>query len=680
MSTLEELSARQTIIEAAIANLTARVDALAPATAPGAPAVSSVLADDETTTTAVVSGIVEPKGLPFTWQFEYGITSSYGSLAPPTPATAGAAEQPVSIPLTGLTPGTLYHLRLKATNAAGTTFSADTTFTTAAAPVAPTIVLDHSFENTVIGTGNDQVQYTGASWTLCAGGGCVASSSGSYHYGFTAGQTMALRFNGARLVLWAPSDTSGAPAAPVTVDGQDAGTINFSTTGTPVNGERWDSGVLGTTNEDHVVVVTIPGVGNRVVLFDKADIYEITAGGSTVSAPLASTNAATSITSGSATVSGLVTPNGAETDWRFEYGTTLSYGSLAPVPDGSVPSGGAAQVAATLTGLSNNTTYNFRLHAENSAGTANSSNRTFMTGTAAVTPLGRITRQGTQLRLNGKQYKFAGMNADQLVGCGLAGSQPNAQQANRYFAELNPRSMTRIWVMPNMSLGQYDLVFNAAKANGQYLCVTLFNGLSDCTAYAVGYGTPLPSNQASWIDQVVNRHKNEPTVAMYECANEASEGNGNIGNWYQAVAQRVKSIDPQALVGTGGGNNSNNAGAIANFASGSAIDLISYHDYYTPAGALGPRAGVFSQAATQANKPWYMGERGFCCNGGDTGNLATNGQRLTAEYGLYLNVPTCAGYLYWDFKLVQPAPSTANFGNGLWDAARNYNNSAYNGS
>lgn len=608
--------------------------------------------------------------------------ATYGSVGPDV--SASAAEQSVSAVLSGLTPGATYHYRARATNLAGTTHSADATFVASSAPSAPTVELDHSFENTATGTGNDQVQYTGASWTLCSGGGCVSSSGGSYHYGYTAGQSYTLRFNGARLVIWAPNDTSGAAAAAVEVDGQAAGTANFyeAVSTNRVNGVRFDTGVLGDTNQDHTVKITIPPTGNKVTLFDKADVYRVTAGGGTVTAPTVTSAAATGVTGGTATVSGTVTPNGATTAWRFEYGTTTGYGSLSPSPDGSTPAGAADTVSATLTGLSPSTLHHFRLHASNSAGSANTADRTFTTTSTVVTP-GRITRSGTQLMLGGRQYKFAGMNADQFVGCGNAGSQPSVTQANQYFAELNPRSITRVWVMPGMSLSNFDRIFDAAKANGQYLCVCLLNGLNQCTSFVASYGTPLASNVASWIDQVVPRHVGEPTIAMYECANEASEGNGNIGNWYEAVAARIKSIDAQVLVGTGGGNNSNNAQAIANFSAGPHVDLISYHDYYSPAGSLGPRAGIFNSAASIAGKPWYIGERGFCCGGGNTGSLATNGQRLTAEYGLYLagagSVSNCAGYLYWDFKLVQPENTTANFGNALWDAARSYDNSAWNG-
>ncbi len=298
-------------------------------------------------------------------------------------------------------------------------------------------------------------------------------------------------------------------------------------------------------------------------------------------------------------------------------------------------------------------------------------------------PGGRITRQGTRLMLNGKRYKAAGMNWDQAIGCGLAGSQPSDAQADRYFAELNPQSMTRIWAligMPGFRWETYDRVVKAAERHGQYLCVTLLNGLKDCTSRQATYQTPVAADIAAHVRAVVTRHAGNPTVAMFEPANEANEGSGNpnIGPWYQAMAALIKSHDPAVLVGTGGGNNSSDPARIAAFSAGKDIDLISYHDYYAPAGNPGPRTGVFNEAARRAGKPWYMGERGFCCGnpatggGGDTRNDAENGRRLVKEYDAYLKEDLCAMYLYWDFKLVQPETSTARPGSALWKAACDY--------
>lgn len=300
---------------------------------------------------------------------------------------------------------------------------------------------------------------------------------------------------------------------------------------------------------------------------------------------------------------------------------------------------------------------------------------------------GRIARQGTALTLDGKRYRAAGMNWDQAVGCGLSGSQPSPSQAERYFAESNPQSMTRVWVMPGMpnfgsgadygtyNWRRYDMLVEAAAKYGQYLCVTLLNGLADCTSRRATYDTPngqVAPDVAAWVAAVVSRHAGNPAVAVVEPVNEGAEGHANFGAWCQAMARLIKSHDPDVLVGTGGGNNSSDPVKIAAFSSGPDIDLISYHDYYKRWESPAPRAAVFDRAAELAGKPWYFGEVGACSGGWDGGSLTENGRRLTTVYGIHLAMENCAMVLYWDFKIPQPENTTARFDSPLWRAACDY--------
>ncbi len=83
-------------------------------------------------TEAVVSGKVNPNGLSTTYQYEYGTSTSYGSVAPAKPASAGAGTSPVEASelITGLKSATTYHFRLTATSSGGTATGSDKTFTT----------------------------------------------------------------------------------------------------------------------------------------------------------------------------------------------------------------------------------------------------------------------------------------------------------------------------------------------------------------------------------------------------------------------------------------------------------------------------------------------------------------------------------------------------------------------
>jgi hypothetical protein len=88
--------------------------------------------------------------------------------------------------------------------------------------------------------------------------------------------------------------------------------------------------------------------------------------------PIVATRSVSGVGTGSATVSGTVNPNGTTTTYHFDYGTSSNYGSQTPAPpDPSAGSGTTAQTeSTTLTGLSPNTLYHYRIQATNSLGTS----------------------------------------------------------------------------------------------------------------------------------------------------------------------------------------------------------------------------------------------------------------------------------------------------------------------
>jgi hypothetical protein len=78
---------------------------------------------------AVLNGTVDPNGQPTTYYFQYGTTTGYGLQSSPASAGRGSGTVAVHAAITGLTPGTTYHYRLVAQNAAGTSAGADQTVT-----------------------------------------------------------------------------------------------------------------------------------------------------------------------------------------------------------------------------------------------------------------------------------------------------------------------------------------------------------------------------------------------------------------------------------------------------------------------------------------------------------------------------------------------------------------------
>ena len=102
-------------------------------------------------------------------------------------------------------------------------------------------------------------------------------------------------------------------------------------------------------------------------------------------APTTGTGSASSVTGSAATLNGTVNPNGSETSYRFEYGTSNSYGSTTsttPVGSDSSVHSFSVPVSSLLAG----TTYHFRIVATNPYGTRAGADNIFKTGAGSPPP------------------------------------------------------------------------------------------------------------------------------------------------------------------------------------------------------------------------------------------------------------------------------------------------------
>ncbi|HEX7914917.1 hypothetical protein, partial [Rudaea sp.] len=104
------------------------------------PTVSTSAASNITATGATLNGSGNANGYTTTVTWEYGTTTNYGQTAPGVPSPlSGSSSTAVTANLSGLTCATTYHFRLDGSNAGGNVNTADNTFTTSACPAgAPT--------------------------------------------------------------------------------------------------------------------------------------------------------------------------------------------------------------------------------------------------------------------------------------------------------------------------------------------------------------------------------------------------------------------------------------------------------------------------------------------------------------------------------------------------------------
>lgn len=182
-----------------------------------------------------------------------------------------------------------------------------------------------------------------------------------------------------------------------------------------------------------------------------------------VTVPTIADEAESAIDQMNATIGANITTNGGETDVFVEYGLTNKYGSIVEAEESPLNDGENAQAITTLlTGLTEGTTYHYRLKAVNAKGTTIGTDQTFATLDAlaptiaseaedeitqleadieaAVTPNGAattVTLQYGKTNTYGTNVSLgilnAGLTAD-TVSASLAGLDPNTTYHYRIVA------------------------------------------------------------------------------------------------------------------------------------------------------------------------------------------------------------------------------------------------------
>jgi len=304
---------------------------------PAAPTASTDAATAVGVGSATLHGTVNANNTPTTVYFDYGLTAAYGVtlLADQNPV-AGIGSTPVTLSITGLTVNTTYHYRVRILSAYGFVNGADMTFTTLSAEPAPTAVTNAA---TAVGiataTLNGTVNANGTTITV------------TFEYGKTTGY----------------GRTATADQSPVT-----------GSTDTAVS-----SGLDNLEpNMTYHYRVVAQNIGNTVY---GADVTFTTG----ALPPTAETQAATAITAAGATLNGMVNAKNDSTTVTFEYGTTLAYGTTVTADQSPVAGGSNTAVSKAITGLTNNTTYHYRVAAQNSSGTIYGADMTLFTGTVSPT-------------------------------------------------------------------------------------------------------------------------------------------------------------------------------------------------------------------------------------------------------------------------------------------------------
>ena len=292
--------------------------------------------------TAALSGKVVPNGAQTTYWYEYGTTASFGSRTSAQPAGSGYVAISTPAYLTNLSANTTYYARLIAQNSYGTDAGSTYSFSTNSNPPP---------------SGHAPSVHTGSATSIARTGAQIAGT---------------INPGGADTSVWFEYGTS-------------------ATFGTVSAFEKAGSG----TN-DISLSVALSGLNPSTKYYYRVDAQNAygtvtgatqtftTLGPPAPGQPAAATLAATKVATSSLTMNGQVNPDGDTTTYWFEYGTTSLLGSLVAQTTIAHSAGAgtsAVAVSIPVANLSANTTYYYRLVAQNSYGTVVGSMLTVKTKT-----------------------------------------------------------------------------------------------------------------------------------------------------------------------------------------------------------------------------------------------------------------------------------------------------------
>jgi hypothetical protein len=315
---------------------------LALAPPPPPPAAVTLAASNVRTHGAILNGTVNGNGGNSAAWFVYGTTSNYDNSTSSTwISSADTNDVAVTMDITGLQPGTLYHFQAVAANVGGTTYGADQTFITLFPP--PDAVVQTFAASSVTSNSAVLVGSVNPEGTVLAGW---------FQWGL---------------------DTSYGSNTPNFYNT----TMNYQ----PVTESAVLTNLQANTTYHYRIVAYNGGpdeaLGNDVSFTTSTPFQPLP--------PTVTTFAATAVSNSAATFNGSVNPNGAETYSYFEYGTNSYYGTTTAISDDGV-GGTSVNLSYRVGNLAPNTTYHYRIAAYNSGGTSLGPDQIFTTGSGQPLP------------------------------------------------------------------------------------------------------------------------------------------------------------------------------------------------------------------------------------------------------------------------------------------------------
>ena len=428
-----------------------------------APSVTTGGASSITLNSATAAGSIPATGCTSisAYGIEYSTTAGFPNGSGIQVASSNLSGGNFSSSLTGLASGTPYYYKAYATNAGGTTYGAEQTFTTLTPNPTITTSALSAFGNVCINTTAGPNSFTITGSNLTTANVTVGPLTG-YTFSTTAGGTYT-----ASLSLTQPG-------------GSYSQQIFVRLTPTAVQSYNGN----------------IPVDGGGIA----APVNVAAAGSGVNTTASVTTGAASAITQTTATAAGSITATGCSsvTAYGIEYSTTNNFplGSGTQVASSNLSGG---NFSAGLTGLTASTTYYYRAYAINAGGTAYGIQQSFTTAApiltaSALVPFGNIcintTSAANSFTITGVGLTNANVNVGPLAGysfsttsggtytASLSLAQPGGAFSQAVFVKFSPVLVQAYTGNIPVSGGGAASTSVAADGNGVNTLATVVTGAS----------------------------------------------------------------------------------------------------------------------------------------------------------------------------------------------------------
>jgi YD repeat-containing protein len=256
--------------------------------------------------------------------------------------------------------------------------------------------------------------------------------------------------------------------------------------------------------------------------------------------PSVTTGTATNMTLHSATLNGTVNPNGLSTTYYFEWGLTTFYGNTTTTQ--SAGSGlSDAVISASLSGLTSNTLYHYRVVATNSWGTTNGSDMTFTTLADTTPPSLSITSHSNGQHMTTSSITLIGTASDSGKGDnGVQQVTVNGSRASNDTAVGNGTANWSKGVALNPGANTINVITydNSTNHNSTTVILTIYYDSAQAPTVSTGLATKVTSHSAT-LNGTVNPNGLSTTYYF---------------EWGTTMAYGNKSPSTPASVGSGWDN------------------------------------------------------------------------------------------------------------------------------